>query len=928
MGNILRVLKRDILRLIKTPPAMVVFVALLILPSVYTWYNVVGFWDPYENTGDLRVSVVNEDVGGSSDLTGELHVGDMIVEELEKNKQLDWVFSDRETAMADLESGKSYAIFIIPESLTADLLSLTTGDFTKPDIQYLVNEKLSPVSPKITDTGATTLDETINSTFVSTVSDVAVRALEDGMADSKEAVDAAKSQADAKAQAAIASIGSARSLLDGVAAATKDASDQAAQASQAILGVKTGLGDAAESLGTIASLTADLQSDLLGFAGTAMPSINAGLSAVSGISSQANAAIGQITSDISSAQGSVDAALGQAGAVVSQSEQLASFLRSRAEALPDSDPAKATALACVASLEQANASARGQLESLSGLSGQIADASQTASDAAQSLDDAVQQTVDSMGGFSEGLFGTTIPALSESLGELQSSALSLKSALGGQQALIDQTSALLGQLSEVLTTANEAVSQTEALLGDLESGLDASALGGQQALIDQTSALLGQLSEVLTTANEAVSQTEALLGDLESGLDAVRVDLAALGASSALGQLADGSGLDAGKIAEFMGAPTQVETEQLYPLNAYGSAMAPLFMNLTFWIGAFMLLVIMKQEVDSEGIRRLTLTQRYVGRFLLLAIMAVLQAVICCAGVLMLGVQAVNVPALFFAAIVCSLAYLSIIYALSVTLQHIGKGICIILVFAQIPGATGLYPIEMTPPFFQAVYPVLPFTYGIGAMREAICGFYGTEYASCIGMLLFFFLLAMALGILVRPLMSNTNRMAADQVRESDLYVGENVELPVRAYRFSQILNVLFDRDEFRGQLLERRARFMRWYPRFIRGSIVIAIAAPVVLALVFALTPAEKVVVLTVWLASLVALMVFLVVLESLRYGFDRQLQLEGMSEEDLIGLYGGRNAMARAAAEPAAAAVTAVDAGCDCALRDDAEEKGDGRA
>ncbi len=881
MGNILRVLKRDILRLIKTPPAMVVFVALLILPSVYTWYNVIGFWDPYENTGDLRVSVVNEDVGGSSDLTGELHVGDMIVEELEKNKQLNWVFSDRETAMADLESGKSYAIFIIPESLTADLLSLTTGDFTKPDIQYLVNEKLSPVSPKITDTGATTLDETINSTFVSTVSDVAVRALEDGMADSKEAVDAAKSQADAKAQAAIASIGSARSLLDGVAAATKDASDQAAQASQAILGVKTGLGDAAESLGTIASLTADLQSDLLGFAGTAMPSINAGLSAVSGISSQANAAIGQITSDISSAQGSVDAALGQAGAVVSQSEQLASFLRSRAEALPDSDPAKATALACVASLEQANASARGQLESLSGLSGQIADASQTASDAAQSLDDAVQQTVDSMGGFSEGLFGSTIPALSESLGELQSSALSLKSALGGQQ-----------------------------------------------ALIDQTSALLGQLSEVLTTANEAVSQTEALLGDLESGLDAVRVDLAALGASSALGQLADGSGLDAGKIAEFMGAPTQVETEQLYPLNAYGSAMAPLFMNLTFWIGAFMLLVIMKQEVDSEGIRRLTLTQRYVGRFLLLAIMAVLQAVICCAGVLMLGVQAVNVPALFFAAIVCSLAYLSIIYALSVTLQHIGKGICIILVFAQIPGATGLYPIEMTPPFFQAVYPVLPFTYGIGAMREAICGFYGTEYASCIGMLLFFFLLAMALGILVRPLMSNTNRMAADQVRESDLYVGENVELPVRAYRFSQILNVLFDRDEFRGQLLERRARFMRWYPRFIRGSIVIAIAAPVVLALVFALTPAEKVVVLTVWLASLVALMVFLVVLESLRYGFDRQLQLEGMSEEDLIGLYGGRNAMARAAAEPAAAAVTAVDAGCDCALRDDAEEKGDGRA
>ena len=51
-----------------------------------------------------------------------------------------------------------------------------------------------------------------------------------------------------------------------------------------------------------------------------------------------------------------------------------------------------------------------------------------------------------------------------------------------------------------------------------------------------------------------------------------------------------------------------------------------------------MLLVIMKQEVDGEGVRKLTVTQRYLGRFLLLAAMAVLQAAICCAGVLAIGV--------------------------------------------------------------------------------------------------------------------------------------------------------------------------------------------------------------------------------------------------------------------------------------------------
>ena len=48
MKNVFRVLKRDILRLLKVPPAMVVILALLVLPSLYTWYNVLGFWDPYE----------------------------------------------------------------------------------------------------------------------------------------------------------------------------------------------------------------------------------------------------------------------------------------------------------------------------------------------------------------------------------------------------------------------------------------------------------------------------------------------------------------------------------------------------------------------------------------------------------------------------------------------------------------------------------------------------------------------------------------------------------------------------------------------------------------------------------------------------------------------------------------------------------------
>lgn len=91
--------------------------------------------------------------------------------------------------------------------------------------------------------------------------------------------------------------------------------------------------------------------------------------------------------------------------------------------------------------------------------------------------------------------------------------------------------------------------------------------------------------------------------------------------------------------------------------------------------------------------------------------------------------QTVNVPLFYLTAIIASLTYLSIQFTLSVTLQHIGKGICVILVFVQIPGSTGLYPVEMTPHFFQSIYPFFPFTFGINALRETIAGFTPTRGA-------------------------------------------------------------------------------------------------------------------------------------------------------------------------------------------------------
>ena len=55
MRNVFRVFWRDVKRIAKVPQAWLVVLFLIVLPSLYTWFNVLGFWDPYENTRKLPV---------------------------------------------------------------------------------------------------------------------------------------------------------------------------------------------------------------------------------------------------------------------------------------------------------------------------------------------------------------------------------------------------------------------------------------------------------------------------------------------------------------------------------------------------------------------------------------------------------------------------------------------------------------------------------------------------------------------------------------------------------------------------------------------------------------------------------------------------------------------------------------------------------
>lgn len=157
-------------RIFKNKITFILMIALMIIPSLYAWFNIEALWDPYSNTGDLKIAVYSDDQEAKV-MDQKVLIGDQVLDNLKENESLDWQFVDsKETLDRGVKSGKYYAGIYLPSDFSKNLVSFVTGDIKHPKIVYSVNEKINAIAPKISDKGAGTLQETITSEFIGTAS--------------------------------------------------------------------------------------------------------------------------------------------------------------------------------------------------------------------------------------------------------------------------------------------------------------------------------------------------------------------------------------------------------------------------------------------------------------------------------------------------------------------------------------------------------------------------------------------------------------------------------------------------------------------------------------------------------------------------------------------------------------------------------------
>lgn len=222
---------------------------------------------------------------------------------------------------------------------------------------------------------------------------------------------------------------------------------------------------------------------------------------------------------------------------------------------------------------------------------------------------------------------------------------------------------------------------------------------------------------------------------------------------------------------EYFAQVVQTTITPVYPIANYGSAMAPFYTVLSIWVGGVMLGAIFKAHARHDGLVDPKPHELYFGRYLLFFFLSQIQTAIIITGDLfLLKIQCLHPGLLYLCGAVTSFTFSLLIYSLAVSFGDVGKAIVVVVMVLQIAGSSGTFPIELLPEIFQKIYRFFPFPYAIDAMRECICGVYGSTYVVKLGQLLIFAVVALGIGLFARRPFIGVNEFMEERLEETEMF--------------------------------------------------------------------------------------------------------------------------------------------------------------
>jgi len=712
MKNIFKIFRDDLKDISTNMALIIVLIALAVLPSLYAWFNIEASWDPYGNTSNISVAVVNNDKGATL-FEKDLNVGDKLIDELKNNHSLGWKFVNEEEAKKGVETGKYYASIEITPDFSKNIISVLSKDIHKAEIKYTVNEKINAIAPKITDKGASTIQLQVDQTVVKTASEAVFTTLNDLGISLEENLPMLT-----KIENSLVEVQGKFGKIDSILDTASDASSQISEISKLL---QNDMPQIESTLKSSINLSKDVKEFLQGTKSSMndiAPTIKNDIKIINEISSSVASGVGDLITAIEkgyeNAPELVDGLYNKVDHLLSISTKLSDFLTKLDKIAPGT-------------------SLQGTIDSINEINSKLNLAKTSLAKVKEQINNGEKPSLNNLNGIV-----TVLNDVNKMTNDLFN----------------NYDTKIVAPLNEIFIKGITVSSDVISLLEKAEDKLP------------KINNILGTAINLSGDADEAIDYIKKKVPEAESALNKLVSDLSIVNDSDEMGDLIKFLKNDIIKQSNFLKEPVELVTNSLYPMANYGAAMTPFYTVLCLWVGVLLLTSLLTTEVKGEY----KPYQVYFGRGLTFISIGLLQALIVSVGdIYLLGVTVKN-PAIFILlSLFISLVFNFIVYSLVSVFGNIGKAMAVILLVIQVAGSGGTFPIQVTPKFFQNVNPFLPFTYGISALREAVAGIYEPNLTGDIVVLLTFLALAIVLNVLLKGPINKMLHRFTKRMEESRL---------------------------------------------------------------------------------------------------------------------------------------------------------------
>ena len=688
MNKILKVFTNDMKKISTNVIAVVIILGLSILPSLYAWFNIFSNWDPYgpSSTGNIKVAVVSDDAG--AEISGlEINIGATVVEALQANNTIGWVFTDNsDETIEGVKAGDYYAALVIPETFSEDMVSFLTGDLEHPQIIYYENGKKNAIAPKITQKAQKTVRQQVNATFISTLAESAMKAGNVISATDSDGVSIADTMTE-KLTALSSDMDTYINILSSFKGIMDSAQSIISTTKIMLPSLDTVLDSSKTSLSSMQTMvnsstnTVNTVSDMML---SSLDMIDGTLTMISNV----------VNSDLSSAQTVSTIVLNGIGAVNNMIPYAKEIFNSSVAGIEAKGDEKINS--------QINA-IRGQFDLVKSDADHVGSSSAVAVSNSNDLIDKIQ---------------AELAHCSNDIAVLKDT----------------YSSSVKPQLSSTVTNAQAALNTT------------VNALSSFNLNLGSTDNVLTSYSDTLADGNTNLDTTLELAQELSDYIKTLTENMSELSDNENYNKLIEVMDSNPELLGEFASSPVSLDTVRIYPIENYGSAMAPFYTVLALWVGALILVAIIHVKVHPiPGVSGICPRHAYFGRYMLFFLVGQLQTLITVLGDLhFIGIQCEHPE---HDRVLTLYRHTLFIYSLTVALGNIGEALAVVVMVVQVAGAGCTFPIETLPKVFHSLYNYLPFQFGMNAMKETIGGLYENSYWTYIAKLSVYLLVSLFIGL-------------------------------------------------------------------------------------------------------------------------------------------------------------------------------------